>query len=176
MKRAAYFFFFGLLVGCGSNSELRGNRIRIHYRDSLVNPHEYYLLSVRDSAIVVSTGFYDPSGPPELVLISKINRIYTANTGKGLVRILSGLAGAAVFLVADIILSNAFVNEEGAGMQAAFLAPVAIFVGASLGDGVGNSLSHDEMYYTPSNPHDLKEIKELARYPETEPPELQKIK
>ena len=176
MKRAAYIFLLLFLVGCGSKSELKGNRIRIHYRDSTQNPHEYYLLAVRDSVLVIKPGFYDPPGPPELLLLSKIDRIYTSSRGKIIGTFFCGVAGAAVLLGTDIALSNAYVKEEGAGMQAAFLAIPAIIVGAVLGSGAGSAIFHDEIFYTPSKLQDLEELRGLALYPDTEPPELQKIK
>ena|SRR5947209_17459004 len=52
MKRIAYSFLLVTLLSCGTHSPSSHNRITLQFRDSIIK--DFYLLSVRDSSLVVA--------------------------------------------------------------------------------------------------------------------------
>jgi hypothetical protein len=170
MKRIAYFFLLMLLASCESQSDLQGDRIRVVFRDTLSIPHEYYLLSVRDTAFVVAPGFFDTAGPPKVIPFSKIDRVFHDNGGRSTGALLGGLAGFGAVMGAMFIYGKTHDvgGGEGLAFGAAFISIPAIIIGAV----IGYDASDDEKGYYPSS----QTLREYARYRDKEPPELQKIK
>jgi hypothetical protein len=178
MKRIIFSLLLILTQGCGSNSELKGNRINVIFRDSLTIPHEYYLLAVRDTAIIVAPGYYDKPGPPFLIANSKISRVvHSTGDDKTLGAIYGGVIGLGVSVVAIVAIGLAKGSEkiqggEGLALGGALLAlPVIVIAAAS-----GYAAVADEAEYNLDNPNDRNDLVRYSKYSHREPPELQKIK
>ncbi len=176
MKRIAYSLLLIFLLSCGSKSELKGNRINVFFRDSLTIPHEYYLLFVRDSALVVAPGFYDAPGKPITIANSKINHVLHSGDGKVKAMFLGGIIGCttAAATVGIIGIHNRGNTEGGLGIGVT--AAVAAAPALVLGMIIGYNLAADEDKYNLEKEGDRYELGGYAKYPDTEPLELQKIK
>ncbi len=175
MKRITYsFLLIALFTGCSSRSELKGSRILIQFRDTI--PHEYNLLSVRESALVVEPGAYDSPGQPFIIPFSRINHVIHDVGGKATGTLLGGAAGWGAVLVAAIIYLVAahpdIGSGEGFGFGVAFISLPAIVIGMA----TGYIISTDEGAFDTSKAHDRDALRDFSRYPDQEPSELQKIK
>src|SRR5438552_293094 len=65
MKRIAYSFLFVALMSCSSAPSSSSNRIQVEFRDSVIK--DFYLLAVRDSALVVAPYTTDYSSIDTLI-------------------------------------------------------------------------------------------------------------
>ena len=134
--------------------------------------HEYYLLAVRDSALVVGPGYYDRYGPPLSIPFSKIMRIYHGSDGKTIDGVLGGAAGFVAAMATMLIITP----RDGDGLGAAVIGTVLAVPAIIAGVIIGANLSSDENSYDLSKSSDRKWVKNFSKYPNGEPPELQKIK
>ena len=178
MKRIAYLllliFLATQILSCGgSRSDLQGTRINVFFRDSLSIPHEYNLLSVRDSELVVAPGFYDVVGKPFTLSNTKIYYVMHAGDGKAKGMLLGGLIGLAAGAATVLGIAQASLN---ANLGVALVGVGIISWGITLGIFIGKNLSSDEDKFDLAKAHDRYELGGYAKYPDTEPPELQKIK
>ena len=171
MKRIAYSFLLIFLLSCGSRSDLKGNRISIHFRDTLMIPHEYYLLSVRDTSLVVAPGYFDQGGTPTVIPFSKISSVYHSTDERFWYMLLGGVTGCTI-ADATVIAIAAHNGGGGSGEGVAFAAALLDIPAILGGMAIGCALSDDEKGYVPSS----GTLKDFAKYPVIEPPELQKIK
>jgi hypothetical protein len=163
MKRIAYSFLLIFLLSCGSSSQQSNNRIRIEFRDSV--KQQYYLLAVRDSALIVSTIPVESDNDIDgkLIRFAQVRKVFRAgdSTDSGLLTgiIIGALPGSALYLFLPTPI---------------MALPLAI--GMIIGGVIGCAISRSESEFDPRNPHDRYYLRELARFPAAEPPELQKIK
>jgi hypothetical protein len=173
MKRIAYSFLLIFLLSCGPRSELKGNRVLINFRDTI--PHEYYLIAVHDSGLVVSPGFFDNAGSPFIIPFSRISRVRHDVGGKTTGMLLGGLIGCTSAMGTAIAIGTAGGNA-GSGEGVAFGAAFVSLPALALGMIIGYNSSDDDKIFDLSKAHDRDALREFARYPDHEPPELQKIK
>jgi hypothetical protein len=176
MKKIWIFIFFGVLLSsCSSRSELKGNRVLVQFRDTI--PHEYYLLSVRDSSLVVKPGYYDLPGEPIVIPFSRISRVMHDVHGKLTGALLGGaIGGVAAFGTVFVIAKSQPQIQGNQGMAFAGLAAIIGASAVTLGIIIGNGLSEGEKGYSISSAHDRDVLRDYSQYPDTEPPELQKLK
>ena len=171
MKRIAYSFLLIFLLSCGSQSDLQRTTIRVQFRDTLTAPDEYYLLSVRDTALVVEPGFYGMGNTPRVIPFSQINRVFHDNGGKTSGFLLGGLIGCSAVLIPAAIFGATHNVGGGEGLA---IGGALISIPAMVAGGIiGCALAEGEKEYAPSSNDTLRSF---AKYPDTEPPELQKIK
>jgi hypothetical protein len=175
MKRVTYSFLLIFLLSCSPHSDLTGNRINVFFRDSLVTPHEYYLLAVRDTALVVAPGHYDDPGQAFTIQNSKILYVsHAADNGRGLGTLVGGLAGFAA--AGGTVTVIGMKGDAGSGEGVAIAAALVSIPGCLLGMIIGYNLAPDENEYDLTRSHDRYYLGGYAKYPDSEPPELQKIK
>jgi len=176
MKRIIFSFLVIFVMSCGSRSELKGTRINILFRDSVLIPHQYALLFVRDSGIVVAPGFYDAPGSPLFIPNGNIFRVYHAGDGKSKGMFFGGLIGGAAGMGTTIAIGVSQGGNTGGGEGVGFTAAIVAVPSIALGMIIGYNLAHDEDEYDLERSHDRYELGGYAKYPDHEPPELQKIK
>jgi hypothetical protein len=175
MKRIVCFIFLVILMSCGTKPEAEEHRIRIEFRNSV--SHEYHLLSVRDSGLLVVAGYDKIDDSPQFISFSRIKNTYYYTGGKSTGMLLGGLIGctAGAGTVIAIGLSQppgVIQGGEGVAVGAAFIGLIAIAPGMI----IGYLVTSDEKTFDISNTYDRDKLRFYARYPDIEPPELQKIK
>jgi len=173
MKQFYYFIVFVLLVGCGGRPAAERSRVRLEFRDSV--SHEYYLISVRDSGLVVLPGYYDLKGPAQFISSSKINHVYYYTNGKTTGMWIGGGAGYLSVLVA-LITYSATHNIGGDGLGLIIAAGILTLPATAIGMNIGYIISSDEDMFDLSTAHDRDVLRQYSIFPDKEPPELQKIK
>ena len=175
MKHRYYFVLLIFLTSCAARPDAERSRVRLELRDSL--SHEYYLLSVRDSGLVVLPGYYNLKGPAKFMPFSKISHVYYYTDGKTGGTISGGLIGCAVGVGSVLAIglaqpSRVTQGGEGVAIAAAFIGMLAIIPGAI----IGYLVSSDEDVFDLSKAHDRDALRQYSIFPDYEPPELQKIK
>jgi hypothetical protein len=123
MRRIAYFFFLAALVsGCGPSHPL--NSIRVQFHD--MQWHDYYLLSTRDTAIVVTLrdGRTDSI---EVIPMDKINRI----SFQGRTTAAQWIGGAGGVFIASSIVT---VRNPSASIIYLASIPIGVFIGHAIAD------------------------------------------
>ncbi|MEP7233953.1 MAG: hypothetical protein ABI778_01535 [Ignavibacteriota bacterium] len=180
MKRIAYCFLLIFLLSCGSSPSSSNYHIKIEFRDSVSN--DYYLLAVRENALVITpyTTDYDSidslNAKAELVPFAKIARLYKTSSASledelwfgGTALGISGCYSAFLYT---------FSGVSGHGGTPKF--DVAFPLGATGGGlllGLLVNNSYQELYL--DTPEHLEKVKSRACYKEgdLEPPELRNIK
>jgi predicted DNA-binding WGR domain protein len=162
---------------CGIKSESQKNRVRLQFRDSV--SHEYYLLSVRDSGLVVIPGYYDRNGPAQIIPFANLERVYYHTNGKLTGALLGGAIGGVAALGAVLVIAKNEGPGQIQGSKGMAFAALSSLIGASaitLGIIIGVGLSKDEKSSDISSAHDRDVLREYSKFPDYEPPELQKIK
>jgi hypothetical protein len=173
MKYILSIFLLFCLYGCSSKSPLEKNRVRLEFRDSV--SHEYHLLSIRDSGLVVMPGYYDLKGPAEFISFSKLYRAYYHTGGKSTGMWAGGITGFIAPIVGLGIYASSK-NQTGDGLGLIFAATAVAYPGAALGVIIGYLVTTDEDTFDLSTAHDRDVLRQYSIFPNEEPPELQKIK
>jgi hypothetical protein len=174
MKRFSRLYLFTLLctMGCGSNSELTENWIRVEFRDTV--PHVYKLLAVREATLIVGEDISDSITRAHTLPISRIERIYHASNAKVTWMLIGGVAGV---LGTTLVIGTIAANESGSGGLAVAVAGGVFGLPAMIIGGViGHSIPDDEIVYDPHDESDRKSLRDISRYPHGEPPELYNLR
>jgi hypothetical protein len=177
MKRIAYSFLFVALLSCGSSPSSSNFVIKIEFRDSVIN--DYFLLSVRDSALVITPYTTDYASIDSLnahaqvVAFSKIGRLYKTSSASLDDELWFGATGCAVGGCYSVI-PYFFGGGSGDGHPKYNVAiPIGGLAGGLVLGLLANS-SYSERFLD-SKEH-IELVKSRAFYKNGEPPELQKIK
>jgi hypothetical protein len=171
MKHAAYLFLLFLAAGCSVNSDLKGNKVRIEFRDS--TSHVYDLVSVRDSTFVVRRALVFDTGILHTVPISEMVRVYHASYAPTAWALAGGAVGLFGTITTLVILSHGNVGGgEGLAVGGAIITLPVMILGITLGWFIPNH----EAAYDPLDADDRESLKEMSVYPEEEPPEVQSVR
>jgi hypothetical protein len=174
MKHLYYLIILIFLAGCAGRPAAERSRVRLEFRDSV--SHEYYLIAVRDSGLIVLPGYYDLKGPAQFISSSKINHVYYYSNGKTTGMWIGGLTGFGVVLATSLVYLAVrhpdIGGGEGFGIGVSFISLPAIVIGMI----TGYLVSNDEDVFDISKAHDRDVLREVAIFPDKEPPELQNIK
>jgi hypothetical protein len=179
MKRIAYSFLLIFGMSCGSHFASSDNRIRVEMRDSTVQ--DFYLLSLRSDALVVSPYIDKDISADSLVAHARLVSFARTETisyqPEISVSILSGLGGCILGTVAGCLAGGYAMKQEG-DISTLFGYGA---LGGAIGFGGGmliaiglRSPPDDHVIYDIKN--HVEELYSRAIYPGQEPPELQKIK
>jgi hypothetical protein len=179
MKRAVYSFLLIFLLSCGSNPSSSRNRIKLQFRDSIIE--DYYLLSVREHSLVITPFTTDYSSIDELIAhaevipFEKVEHLYKNSSASSEDELWAGGTGLALTGCYELI-PHIFYGGSGDGHPSPynFGIPIGGFA-AGLVIGVLANNAYSERFL------DSKEHLELVKYRAyykdgEEPPELQKIK
>jgi hypothetical protein len=177
MKRIAYSFLLLFVMSCSSAPSSSSNRIVIEFRDSVIR--DFYLLAVRDSALVVAPYTTDYSSIDSLVAeahtvtFRKVEHLYK-NSSPSLGDEL--WAGTTGFALAGCLSAIPYIFDYGSGDGHPGRYNVGIPIGgfaAGLILGLVLNYTYSERFLD-SKEH-LELIKKRAFYKNGEPPELKLV-
>jgi hypothetical protein len=177
MKRIAYSFLLIFLLSCGSAPSSSTNHITIEFRDSVIK--DFYLLAVRDSALVVTPYTTDYASidslnaQAQVVPFKKVGRLYKNSSASLDDELWAGTTGFVLGGCYSGFSSLAASYGDAGPGKFNFGLPIGGFAGGLvLGLLMNNAYSER---FLDSKEH-LELVKARAFYKEGEPPELQKIK
>ena len=183
MKRIAYSFLLIAVLSCGHSEPSSHNRITVQFRDSI---KDYFLLSVRDSSLIVAPYRSEPTEMFQLVSdmkkipLNTIEKIYNKGTGypSSIVFPTLGLAACLECAATPIHLGS-----DGGGMSEADIKAVhqkQIYfpiIGAIAGGLFGYYALYRDKEVSIKTADDIRNLKIFfAFYPDKEPPQLRIIK
>ena len=165
MKRIAYSFLLIFALSCGTGSSSSSDHvIKVTFRNLSIQ--DYVLLSVRSDGLVVNSIL--ANSDPELISFQKIKRVYNP----GIKTLPSSLLGGFLGCTAGFVASTVSLRGYDALAAVIVLMPLGILSGTVIGCNAADAVGE----YNLSKPDERTRLAKLSMYPDTEPPELQKIK
>lgn len=177
MKRIAYSFLLVALLSCGSSPSSSNFVIKIEFRDSVIN--DYFLLAVRDSALVISpytsknTSIESLNAHAQVVAFSKIGRLYKTSTASLEDELWFGAAGCAAGGCYSVIPYLFAGGGDGHPGKYDFGIPIGGLAGGLVLGLLANSTYSERFLDTKEH---IELVKTRAYYKDVEPPELQQLK
>lgn len=184
MKRLVYSFLLIALLSCGSSNPSSHNRITVQFRDSI---KDYFLLSVRDSSIVVapyrstSVEMFELLSDMKSIPLNSIEKIYSKGSGNSSSIFFPSLGLAACFECAASPIHIS--TGDGGGMSEAEVKSVQQkqiyfpIIGAVAGGLFGYYALYRDKEIAITTADDIKIFREwYAFYPDREPPQLRIFK
>jgi hypothetical protein len=185
MKHITFCFLLIALLSCGSSRPSSHNRITLQFRDSIIK--DYYLLSVRDSSLVVApyqTGNVEMNQlitESQNISVNTIERVYAKGDHQSSALFFSTLAGAG--LGACAASPPHLTTGDGGGMtEAEVKAQQQRLIFFPIGGAIAGGLFGYFAFYRDKEisiaSHDNRRSFRTfySIYPDREPPELQKIR
>jgi hypothetical protein len=178
MKRIAYFFLLIVIMSCGSDMFSSKNHIRLQIRDSTIR--DFYLLSVRQNSFIVSP--YKEEAVTIDSLLAGARSIPFEKTAaityrlERSISILPGLGGCLIGTIGGCVAGGYASKQEGdIGTWLAYGGAGGLF-GFTAGMLIATALQNSDERILYEVENNVEELRNLAIYPNDEPPELQKIK
>jgi hypothetical protein len=176
MKRIAYSFLLIVLMSCSTAPSSSSNRIKVEFRDSVIK--DFYLLAVRDSALVVAPYMTDYTSIDTLISYSqvipfqKVEHLYKISNASMSDELWAGGTGF-VLTGCYSLLPYFFAGGDGSPGKYDVGLPIG-GLAAGLVIGLVVNTANTERFLD-SKEH-LELVKNRAFYKNGEPPELRKIK
>jgi hypothetical protein len=176
MKRIAYSFLLVAVLSCGRAPSSSSNRVKIEFRDSVIN--DYYLLAVRDSALVIAPYSTDYSSIDTLIAhaqvipFRKVEHLYKNSSASLSDELWAGGTGLAIGGCYSCVPYFFAGSGDGTPKYDVGL-PIGGFAAGLFLGLIMNTGYHER--FLDSKEH-LELVKSRSFYQNGEPPELQKIK
>jgi len=172
MKRIVYSFLLIALMSCGAARQEHDDIITLQFRD--LSTRRYYLLSMRDSSMLVSSidstlDFFTA----EKISFSKIAYVRRVRSSAS-----SGtFAGAGIGLAAGAVTAPFVIHSKGEAREGDFPAQITFALGTCIAGGlIGCVASGDQITYDLTVPTDRESLKQFPLFRDGEPPQLRNIK
>ncbi|MEP7233952.1 MAG: hypothetical protein ABI778_01530 [Ignavibacteriota bacterium] len=185
MKRIGYSLVLIFLLSCGVGGPTSDNLVTVQLKDSTLAPLNYYLLSIRDEAIVVSPGIEDRTMNSlivhaEVIPFRKIATISFHHDANFWNVALPGCGGAVFGTCVGGVIASATKSTSSDPNEQLSRALGYGLVGELIGLAAGITLGlilndYDKLLY-PSSLNETPQIRRHAIFNYTQPPELQRIK